>query len=48
MHICCICDKPYEGHGNNAQPIKEGKCCDYCNAKVVMPARTEELKENLE
>ncbi len=28
----------WEG-GNNAQPINDGRCCDNCNATVVIPAR---------
>ena len=43
--ICCICGKPFSGHGNNAQPVKDGKCCDECNWNVVIPARIEKLKE---
>ncbi len=38
--ICCICGEESEGYGNNPAPIKkEGKCCDACNAKFVIPAR---------
>jgi hypothetical protein len=42
---CSICDKAIpvkEGgwsEGNNAQPINDGRCCDECNANVVIPAR---------
>ena len=36
---CCICGKVFEGEGNNAEPYKKGKCCDECNANVVIPAR---------
>ena len=25
--------------GNNAQPIKDGRCCDACNWSVVVPVR---------
>lgn len=25
--------------GNNAQPVNDGRCCDECNAEVVIPAR---------
>lgn len=40
---CCICGRPYVGHGNNAWPIKEdGRCCDACNMSVVIPARREQ------
>lgn len=37
--ICSICGKKYEGYGNNAQPINDGRCCDYCNSTVVIPTR---------
>lgn len=33
--VCCLCGKVSEGYGNNAQPIKEGLCCDDCNSKVI-------------
>lgn len=37
---CCICGEECEGYGNNPEPIKhDGKCCDACNRKFVIPAR---------
>ena len=37
---CCICGEESEGYGNNPEPIKhDGKCCDACNRKFVIPAR---------
>ena len=43
---CCICDHPIQVHplnlwdkGHNAQPEKEGRCCDICNDNVVLPRR---------
>ena len=37
---CCICEKQFEGFGNNPWPVCEfGECCDECNASVVIPAR---------
>ena len=41
---CCICGKQIKPvgtwtQGNNAQPVKDGRCCDYCNSTVVIPAR---------
>lgn len=36
---CCICNKPFDGLGNNARPIMLGTCCDKCNASYVVPAR---------
>ena len=52
---CCICkceiEKQYtkEGvmywdQGNNAQPIDDGRCCNECNATIVIPARLTEMK----
>jgi len=32
---CCVCGKKYEGYGNNAEPLKKGRCCDKCNIKVI-------------
>ena len=36
---CCICGKEIEGYGNNAEPVRDGRCCDSCNWDVVLPAR---------
>lgn len=36
---CCFCDKEIKGYGNNAQPVKEGSCCDDCNVSIVIPER---------
>ena len=36
---CCICGLEFEGFGNNAEPIKEGRCCDKCNEYIVIPER---------
>ena len=41
---CCICGKPIEGYGNNAEPVKNGVCCDGCNISVVIPARLKLLR----
>ena len=41
--VCCICGEEAEGYGNNPSPVKEdGKCCDACNRKFVIPARLED------
>jgi hypothetical protein len=48
---CCICNleiqknllNGWEG-GNNADPVKQGQCCDECNAIVVIPARIQRLR----
>lgn len=37
---CCICGKLFKGYGNNPVPVKpSGKCCDFCNTNIVIPAR---------
>ena len=41
---CAICNKEYEGYGNNADPIAQGRCCDACNSMYVIPARLKQLK----
>lgn len=40
---CCLCGNSYIGYGNNAQPLKEGYCCDPCNTTKVIPARLKRL-----
>jgi len=34
--ICCICKKRYFGFGNNAKPLKNGRCCNKCNDLVII------------
>lgn len=41
---CCICKDYYVGFGNNAQPHTPGRCCDECNATVVIPMRIAALQ----
>lgn len=41
MEICSICGKQYKGYGNNARPVNDGRCCDTCNYKIVIPKRIE-------
>jgi hypothetical protein len=48
--ICSICNEEIQANGdwvlgNNAEPINEGRCCDDCNWRVVIPARLDELQE---
>jgi len=33
---CSICQKNIFGHGHNAQPMTNGRCCDSCNMDVIM------------
>jgi len=42
---CSICQKFYAGFGNNAWPVNDGRCCDWCNATVVIPARLTNLAQ---
>lgn len=46
---CCICGGKIMPHGswregNNAEPVKKGRCCDDCNMTVVLRARLKEAK----
>jgi hypothetical protein len=44
---CIICGEEFEGYGNNPDPVTtEGRCCDACNTKFVIPARIEALYGN--
>ncbi len=50
---CVICEKVYykdgkefNSRGHNAQPVKEGRCCDDCNYTVVIPARLRLVAES--
>ena len=36
---CCICGKEIEDYGDNAEPVKKGRCCNFCNQTIVIPAR---------
>ena len=38
-----ICGGPIVGFGSNAQPAKDGLCCDRCNERVVLPALLERI-----
>tara|TARA_R100001443_G_scaffold91671_1_gene98310 strand:- start:420 stop:896 length:477 start_codon:yes stop_codon:yes gene_type:complete len=40
--ICTLCGTEFKEFGNNAMPIKEGICCDWCDKNVVIPARIKE------
>lgn len=42
---CSICGKIYEGHGNNASPVNDGRCCDKCDKEVVIPRRLADLNK---
>ena len=41
---CCICKGEIEkkgtwNQGNNAEPVRKGRCCDSCDVMVVIPMR---------
>ena len=52
MSKCVICNEPLAErardsrwlHGNNAQPVAEGQCCDMCERQVVLPARIRAMR----
>lgn len=49
MKRCCICNFPLKDWGNNPWPVVQyegARCCDYCNAKYVIPARIELMGES--
>ena len=44
-YTCCLCNKEFEGFGNNPYPLsEEGRCCDMCNMQVVA-ARINQLNK---
>lgn len=45
MAKCSICHKEYKGYGNNAYPVNNGRCCDICNATIVVPRRMQNFYE---
>jgi hypothetical protein len=36
---CKICNETFLGHGHNAEPIANGRCCDVCQDTKVLPLR---------
>lgn len=47
---CCLCGKNIEvkgtwKKGNNAWPVKDGRCCNDCDITRVIPARLKGLKK---
>lgn len=36
---CCLCDSKFYGYGHNALPLEDGRCCDDCNYRKVIPFR---------
>jgi hypothetical protein len=49
---CSICqlEIPAVGdwtQGNSAEPVNDGRCCDQCNATVVIPARLTQMRQRV-
>ena len=42
---CQICGNTFTGHGHNARPVADGKCCDVCQDTRVLPTRMELILE---
>ena len=36
----------YWNKGHNAEPIVDGRACDFCNMSAVIPARLREIRGN--
>lgn len=43
-YTCCICGFR-SNECNNAEPVKNGSCCNTCNIFYVVPARIAILKQ---
>lgn len=45
--ICVICDNSISGYGHNPDPLNkgEGRACDTCNIRYVIPARVYGMRE---
>lgn len=41
---CCLCQKEIVGYGNNAEPVMNGRCCNDCNANIIIPNRLNHMK----
>ena len=48
MTKCVICGLDYSGYGNNAEPVKSGRCCNSCNDMTVIPMRMASTKPLIE
>tara|TARA_R110000737_G_scaffold45937_1_gene66020 strand:+ start:48 stop:242 length:195 start_codon:yes stop_codon:yes gene_type:complete len=45
---CSICKYNEIGeYGNNAEPINDGECCDWCNNEFVVPRRIADMQNRL-
>ena len=44
-NLCSICKyNEILGYGNNAQPINDGICCNWCNSEFVIPTRIKQMQ----
>ena len=45
VYHCYFCGHLFRGYGNNPAPVRSEslRCCDNCNATVVIPARLARL-----
>ena len=43
---CSICQQECTGFGNNPAPVNDGKCCDECNWRIVVPIRIHMIGRN--
>lgn len=42
QHKCSLCEEMFTGYGHNPQPLIDdinARCCDDCNANLVIVAR---------
>ena len=48
LEECVICKGVLADIGHNPYPLNkgEGRCCDVCNIKYVIPARIYEMRES--
>jgi len=50
---CCLCGEKIKvelsgwDKGNNAQPLKDGRCCNKCNFNKVLPVRLEVVQRQI-
>jgi len=44
---CQICGNTFTGHGHNARPVADGRCCDVCQDTKVIPTRIKDLDTEL-
>lgn len=43
---CCFCKRTFQDVlGNNAEPLRTGRCCPGCNNAFVIPYRIKILRE---